>query len=260
MLRDERAQLGVERAGWARLPAFEPDLVARLRALAREADANIVRHSLSSTVGFDELWGDADETARRQVQARIGALLAPFLERAFQDVRPVLYNFFVKRARSPGSGVRYHQDPALLDERGGDVALQLWIPLDDVTPENGALIVVEGSHHDATPVRPHCYIHPLVDHSLTDPPPGGVLLPLRAGEGVVFTNRTLHGSPPNTSAADRLAIGCIVVSRESRLVQWVSRSPDRFDLWSFSDEDLLAFHPGRFPESARLLETIDAPP
>lgn len=257
LLRDESRHERLVSDGWAPLPVMEAPLVERLRGLAEDMQASLVRHSRSSDVGFDELWGNADEALRREVQTQIAVAVGPFLDRTFEDFRPILYNFFVKRRRSEGSAVRYHQDFAMIDERGGDTALQLWIPLVDTTIENGALIVVERSHLGATWIRPHDFRHPLRDASLTELPSGGISLVLHAGQGIVFTNRTIHGSPPNRSAVDRHALGCVLVPRDASLVHLVEH-PDRgVEIWAFSDDDMLTFHPGRFPPSARLVETVD---
>lgn len=260
LLRDKSRHEALEARGWTRLPALPSSIVDDLRRLAVEVQGHLARHAKSSDVGFDELWGIGDETVRRTVQDRVAALLSPFLEDTFEDHRPVLYNVFVKRRRSERSSVRYHQDFALIDERGGDSALQLWIPLVDTTPHNGALIVVEGSHLDADWMRPHDSKHPLRDASLSDLPPGAVSLPLPAGHGIAFTNRTAHGSPPNRSDEDRYAIGCVLVPRDVSLIHLVRRPEGTLEIWSFSDEDMRTMRPDRFPKDARLLEIVPARP
>ena len=259
VFRDEARHEQLVQRGWAPLPALPPSSVAGLLRLAGDMQAHLVRHARSSDVGFDELWGNADEALRRDVQAQIATAIGPFLDGTFEGFRPILYNLFVKRRRSDRSGVRYHQDFAMIDERGGDTALQLWIPLVDTAPENGALIVVERSHLEATWMRPHDCRHPLRDESLSDLPPGAVSLPLPAGRGVAFTNRTVHASPPNRSGADRHALGCVLVPRDAPLVHLVPRPDHAVEVWAFSDEDMQSFRPGWFPPSARLLEMVAAP-
>ena len=190
------------------------------------------------------------------LQARIASLLAPALDRWFEGYRAVLHNLYTKRRRSPRSVVRYHFDFAIVDERGGDAAIQLWIPLVDATPENGALIIREWSHRRVTPVRPHDYAHPASADSLTRLPRDAVRPPQRAGQGIAFLNRTMHGSPPNMSDADRPSVGVILVPDALSLVHWVCPSPERAELWALSDADFRALRPGRVPERARLVETI----
>ncbi|HEY6460323.1 MAG TPA: phytanoyl-CoA dioxygenase family protein [Polyangiaceae bacterium] len=259
VLRDEASHERLVAAGWTELPPLPGEALALLRAAATDLNASLARHAASSDSGFDELWGNTDEAVRRSGQARIAEAMGLYLESTFVDHRAVLFNLFTKRARADRSVVRFHQDFAMIDERGGDAALQLWIPLVDTTPENGALVVVEGSHRDAAWLRPHDTRHPLYGASLTDLPAGAVSLALRAGHGVAFTNRTAHGSPPNRTARERLAIGAVVVPQGAPLVHCVRRDDGSVEVWSFSDDDLAAFQPGWFPPSARLVETVSPP-
>jgi Phytanoyl-CoA dioxygenase (PhyH) len=257
MIRDEPTFEAVERDGWALLPPLDPPALHDLRALAAETAAALTRHARSSDVGFDELWGNPDLAYRREIQARLAGLLAPFFDRVFVGARAVLYNILVKRARAPRSAVPFHQDYAVIDERGGDTAIQVWIPLVDVTPENGALILVSGTHRDAPAVRPLDTQHPLAGHPVTALPPGAVQPRLAAGAGVVLTNRTAHASTPNATGEDRPAVGAVLVPRDAPLVHWVARG-GRSELWEIGDEGLLALRPGELPPGARLIETVIA--
>ncbi len=257
MLCDVSARESLAVKGWAPLGALGKDLTARLLALATETDAGIMRHGRSSDIGFDELWGNPDEGYRRAVLLRIAALMAPFLHREFTGCRPLLYNFFIKRRSSPGSTVAYHQDFAVIDERAGDAALQVWIPLVDVSQANGAMTFIEGTHRDAPAIRPHDHRCPYVEQSLTDLPPRGVRPDLHAGEGVVFSNRTVHGTPPNVSESDRPVVGCILVPNGVSAIHWVRPSATHADLWALTDEDFLGLQPGVVPPSARFVETVE---
>jgi hypothetical protein len=42
-------------------------------------------------------------------------------------------------------------------------------------------------------------------------------------------------------------------------VHCVRREDGAVEVWAFSDDDLVAFQPGWFPPSARLVETVSAP-
>ena len=251
LFRDEALHQRLEASGWAPLPSLAPPAIDALRQVAEEVKAALVHHA-----GFDELWGNEDSALRDRGEERIAHALGGFLRDTFEGFRPVLYNLFVKRAHAPGSAVRYHQDFAIIDERGGDAALQLWIPLVDATKDNGALVVVEGSHLDASWKRPTGSRHPLHDASLVDLPPGAVSLPFLAGYGVAFSNRTAHGSPANVSPDDRIAVGCVLAPEDTPLVHLVQKDDGSVEVWAFDDEDLRALRPGWFPPSARLVEVV----
>lgn len=242
--------------GWAHLPGLDKATIEELLGKAGAADAVLRRHALSSDVGFDELWGDVDTERRNRLQNEVARILRPALDSWFSGFRAVLHNIFVKRANAPRSAVPFHRDFAVIDERAGEMALQIWIPLVDVTPGNGALIVVDGTDADAPAMRPHDSRNPFSERPVTDLPPGAHQPELQAGAGLVFTNGTIHASTPNTSASDRPAVGCIVVPEAASIAHWVARGADRMELWTMSDSDFLTLEPGSVPPGATLAEVV----
>ena len=89
--------------------------------------------------------------------------------------------------------------------------LSVWIPLDDVSEENGTLTVIPGSHE-----AKHREVR--VDGSETNgefrsrvdvsgvPADQQLALELPRGSVVIFSDRLLHASTPNTSGRSRYAI------------------------------------------------------
>lgn len=87
--------------------------------------------------------------------------------------------------------------------------LSVWIPLDDATAENGTLTVVPGSHkRDWRMARrdPSAgeFVNAIEDGDWKD---GDVVTcAIRRGTAIVFSDRLVHGSTPNTAGRDRYAI------------------------------------------------------
>ena len=87
--------------------------------------------------------------------------------------------------------------------------LSVWIPLDDATAENGTLTVVPGSHkRDWRMVKMNL---PSGDFGFTidngDWQDGDVVTcAIKRGTAIVFSDRLVHGSTPNTAGKDRYAI------------------------------------------------------
>lgn len=96
----------------------------------------------------------------------------------------------------------WHQDWAYWH---GSHKLSIWVALDDVSPENGCLKVLPGSHRqfvehakDAVEGRFGNRLEPgAVDESRA------VTAALEAGGAVFFSDLTLHASHPNTSGRER---------------------------------------------------------
>lgn len=87
----------------------------------------------------------------------------------------------------------------------------VWLPLDSVTPENGCLHYLPGSH--VSGLRPH-HLHD--DHLVVNEIDStrAVACPLLAGEAVVHHCCTLHTASPNKTNLPRraFAIVCQVIS------------------------------------------------
>jgi hypothetical protein len=238
----------LEREGWSPLPALDRETLDRLRGAAAEIDAELVKQIGSTKRDLEQLLPDADLALRKSGNDRLRALLAPSIARWLPHHRAVAFNLIVKRAGR--EAVPLHRDFALVDERRGDAALQLWIPLADVDDACGALVVAERSHLDAPPMR--CVGSADEKRSADHVTP----LSLRAGEGVAFSNRTVHGSAANRTAHPRTAVGAIMVPRDVGLAHWIDRGAKR-ELWAMGDDDLIALSPTGLPEGAKLIEVIE---
>ena len=101
-----------------------------------------------------------------------------------------------------GSAVEWHQDWAFYPHTNDDL-LEVGIALDDVTEENGPLMVIPGSHKGE--IWDH-HQDGLFVGAVTDPrfePKGAVSLTVEAGGITLHHVRMLHGSKPNTSDQSR---------------------------------------------------------
>ena len=103
---------------------------------------------------------------------------------------------------SDGSAVEWHQDWAFYPHTNDDL-LEVGIALDDMTAENGALMVIPGSH------RGRIWDHHqdgLFVGAITDPAfraNGAVPVTVRAGGITLHHVRMVHGSRPNRSDKPR---------------------------------------------------------
>ncbi|MCZ6680678.1 MAG: phytanoyl-CoA dioxygenase family protein [Candidatus Poribacteria bacterium] len=101
-----------------------------------------------------------------------------------------------------GSPVEWHQDWAFYPHTNDDV-LAVGVAIDDMSVENGALMVIPGSHKGQT------YDHHQNGRfagAVTDPnfkPDGAVAIKVKAGGISIHHVRALHGSAPNTSSKPR---------------------------------------------------------
>jgi hypothetical protein len=103
----------------------------------------------------------------------------------------------------------WHQDEAYWDPAKQYSSLSVWVPLQPVTTQNGCMHFIPGSHQlevvphrpiDDDPRKPGLELEPnTVDLN------SAVACELPAGGATIHTGRTLHYTPPNSSADFRRA-------------------------------------------------------
>ena len=123
-----------------------------------------------------------------------------------------------------GAATPWHQDDAF-HRKGSGVpeSISIWMPLQDVTVENGCMRYIRGSNHG--PLYPHRSPRndPRIHGLETISPPdltNCVAIPMRAGDAVIHLSRTLHSAGVNTSDQPRRAyvLGYSVRTRRDRIL------------------------------------------
>lgn len=184
--------------------------------------ASIMEHIQST--GKEFLFDDASSSGKQGsflLDTGIASRLKPFrrfaISGAAREIAAALLdsdqvNFFGDQVfiKEPGTRERtaFHQD-ATYFEIDGDQCCVLWIPVDPVTLENGAMMYVRGSHSDGKLYQPNVFVSQA-------PLPGaeGEVLPdieghlddydivhfdVEPGDVIVHHYRTIHGTGGNSS-------------------------------------------------------------
>jgi hypothetical protein len=123
-----------------------------------------------------------------------------------------------------GAATPWHQDDAFHRKGSGVLeSISIWMPLQDVTVENGCMRYSRGSNHG--PLYPHRSPRndPRIHGLETISPPdltNCVAVPVRAGDAVIHLSRTLHSAGVNTSDQPRRAyiLGYSVKTRRDRIL------------------------------------------
>jgi hypothetical protein len=116
------------------------------------------------------------------------------------------------------------------NEEDGYSSITCWISLVDTNIDNGGMGVIRGSHkfmmnHRPSP-SPQCPV-PLSEHMFSIFPYLHTV-DVKAGEVLMFDNRTFHASPPNTSDSIRLASGVGVTQKDAKLVHYYLKPDGTF--------------------------------
>ena len=152
-----------------------------------------------------------------------------------------------------GSPVEWHQDWAFYPHTNDDL-LAVGVAIDDMTLENGCLLVVPGSHKGR--IHDH-HLNGRFAGAVTEPDftgEGAVPIELKAGGISIHHVRTLHASAPNTSGKPR------------RLLLFMYCAVDAFPLvqpintWEEFNGKILRGEPTREPRMVEVPVRVPLPP
>ena len=222
---DEEVELFFEN-GWAKLPSLiDPNAAAVLLGDAKRAfgeDGRAGLDPLRADAGYYESWfrsnTDKEESeAFRMLAAsrEMGRGAARLLGRE-SSIRMMIHKFAAKflDTEERGKPTDFHQDtPGHMYLEGN--FLTIWIALDEVTPEMGALQFYTGSQKLGNLGRSGDLFEqwgPLIDRhcTLTDP------VTLQPGDATVHCDRMIHGTGKNSSGRIRWSWAGVLVPGDAR--------------------------------------------
>jgi hypothetical protein len=186
-----------------------------------------------------------DPDYRRRVNREVGRVFGGPARELLCDMR-LVYGAFVAKQPGPGGAVPVHQDTSFVDETRHH-AVNLWVPLVDVTPVNGCLRVIRGSHLLSDAPRGTDFRVPYLDAIRDD---DFEAVPMRAGDVCVLDQAVYHCSPPNLSDKARIAAAALAVTADAPLRYYHGKPGAERDLEVFEVPDEFYCHHvlGTWPE------------
>ena len=189
VFKEPETQHSFEKNGFVILPFYTPEEIKELDELYHKLHPKDEHGFFPSTFSKDKNYrAIADEEIRR-----IGSRS---INKYCQNIKVVCGAFIVKNI-GVDSGMCVHQDMSLVDE-SRFTGINIWVPLVDLTIENGALFVLRGSHRMTPTYRgssiPECF-SPVMNEVIDFLEP----VTVKAGEAVIFDQSIIHFSPPNYS-------------------------------------------------------------
>ena len=228
--RDPQRQARFARDGFVVVDLLDATGIAALRRVWAEDGG-------SARPGFHYgLAADGPER-RRAVDRAVRPIVGPAVAELFDD-HVIFLASFVTKAPGDDGEVGEHADWTFVDEQHA-VTAGLWAPLQDCAVDDGALVVVPGSHRFRPTLRGTPDLG--LDFDLVRPLPDRLRrpVPLRAGQAVVFDHRLLHGSPVNRGTDVRVAVGVGVKTREVQLLHHTRTGPGLAARYEISTDHLL---------------------
>lgn len=225
LFRDAEKQAFFEKEGFAVFPLLNADEVADLKSFYESLNLKDEKG-----FGFHVSMDQADKDMCRTVREKIWSVALPRLEEHLKDFKPFVSSLVMKEP-NPKGVVPAHQDWSFVDrEEDGYSSITCWIALVDTDLENGGMGVIRGSHRFMQNKRPSPSPQtpvPLSNHMFSIFPYLHTLN-VKAGEVLMFDNRTFHASPPNTTDSIRLAAGVGITQKDAQLVHYYMKPDGQF--------------------------------
>ena len=198
----------------------------------------------------------ADASLRAAVNARLMAVFQPRLASVCRSAR-LLGGAFINKAPGPRGVLPPHQDWNIVEE-GPHRSFNVWAPLIDTDADNGAIQLIPGSHHWQATVRgPNIPCgYRLVQEQLRK---AMRLLPIRAGEVLIYDHRVLHCSDANDTPHHRPAVVMGLVPEEADLKHYFGMA-GRVHRYRSSVDFLLGGQTHLRPDSLMLEDQFDYDP
>jgi hypothetical protein len=198
-----------------------------------------------------------DKDFKKKVHDAIASTLQPALKNVLTAYAPAFGNFMVKEAGG-NNPMPMHADWTYVDERA-NTSISVWVPLTDTTIENGCLGVIPFSQHLSHHIRGPRILqweYPCNELLIEKM---GKLLPIKAGQAVIYNHRLLHFSPPNNSDETRLAVNLSLVPEGARVIHYtVPEGQEKIHKFEVDGFDFfIQYDNFQMPEKGKLVETID---
>ncbi len=192
-----------------------------------------------------------DYDYKMRVANRLSKIYAKPTADVFNDYRTLNNVFIVKD--SGETPFKVHQDWNVVDEKE-NFAINVWIPLYEITKNEGGLWVVEGSHKIDRHVRGSAYLFPNYAPFNDELEKVATSVSLKAGEAIVFYVNIIHGSPPNYGETERIATCFSVIPKDAPLnIYFQKQAGDPLEIHSPSDNFMYEYKHLR-------TETFERPP
>lgn len=241
---DAEIQKKFEEDGYVKIPLLDEASVEELKAYYAS-----LKHEHIGKYGFHVSLDSRDEHYIEGVFDKLFAVIMPKLSPHLQNSRAFTASYVIKEAGLQNV-VPPHQDWSFVDEEQYCSAT-VWIPLMDVNKSNGALGVIKGSHQlfHAPRVSPSPQVKSALSDHLATLFPYVDVIAMKAGEALIFNNRTIHASPPNISGNTRIGVGIGITQKDAGLLHYYQLpGSDEIEVYSVDESFFKKYNNARFSD------------
>ncbi|MCW5906355.1 MAG: phytanoyl-CoA dioxygenase family protein [Chitinophagales bacterium] len=252
IFKSAKHQYNFNHKGYCTFPLLHESEVAEIVDIY---NTYIHHHSSAETKFHGTGWIQNPEV-RVEVSNRVAPILLSALSRSFTAFK-ILGCGFLQKETGEDSAVPLHQDWTYVDE-SRFFSMNIWIALEDVNMNNGAMFVLPYSHNIFSG-----YLRPSPAYPVPFKNIAGKLTPyckpvtIKRGECLCFNNALLHGSFPNQSPSKRLVLVTTMLPENAVLLHYYTANsliPEEVIEYTIDAETFLKMErglpPGRYLKKA----------
>ena len=207
VFKDDQLQEHFERNGYCIVPLLNIADLIKLESIYYD-------NPVEEQPAMERSTSTKDLELGRNIKDQAGAVVMKRLNEYLIDFK-LLYSGFITKIPGKPNAMRLHQDPSFVDESRFD-ALNVWGSLVDVDEKNGALWMIPQSNKffhgfRAQPAREFDFND--IASEITKK--YGVMVPMKAGEVIIYCTSLFHYSLANTTDKARVACATVVVPQEA---------------------------------------------
>jgi hypothetical protein len=250
VLYDETLNGHLFKYGYAHFPLLYPDEVDALRKLFFQY------HQPDELSGLYITANRKDRLLIYEINEQMNRIFARAIEKHFQNVKKLGGTFIVKNP-DPSNILHPHQDWNIVDETRYR-SFTVWVPLQDISEQNGVMYVLPGSHNWIRGYR-HITIDSVYGKIYDLAWQYSVPVYMKAGDALVFDHALAHASKPNYTREPRICASYGLISEGAEMRIYLNNNGNIEEYACTPDyylEPLAQTGPHPFP----LLKVVDFKP
>ena len=250
---DPALQASFDKTGYITAELMNETELTDLFDLLGQLKSNRENDKFTTDSSYKLSFFNADSGYRKKVLEEIGAFFQPKVDKILDNYVPLIINLFDKE---PGPGeVPIHQNWTFVDE-DKFTSVSVWIPLCEVSRENGTLEIYPGSHRVLTKYRSPTI--PWVFREQLEVLKEKYLKPfeMKPGQVGIIDDSIIHWSSDNNSKKVRSTIQLIMIPKEATPIHYYN--PEKGDsgelqVYKVDSEFFTTFNMNEKPKNVELI-------